>query len=100
MANTSIYTAFERMWQHVVTRLSDKSDLNHIHDEYATKEELESKADEVHTHEISDINELQAKLDGKLNAPSSVGTAGQFAVSDGNGGISWLTVTNVSEVGM
>lgn len=29
----------------------------------------------------------------------SGGTAGQFAVSDGNGGIAWLSLTNVGEVG-
>ena len=45
------------------------------------------------------------KGNGKVDLPvdsSGVdyGTAGQFAVSDGKGGISWLTVTNVSEVGM
>jgi len=32
MANTSILAAFERMWQHVVTALSNKSDTNHSHD--------------------------------------------------------------------
>lgn len=31
MANTSILAAFERMWQHIVTALANKSDVGHIH---------------------------------------------------------------------
>ena len=31
MANTSIFNAFERMWQHVTTALSKKSDTGHSH---------------------------------------------------------------------
>lgn len=31
MANTSILAAFERMWQHIVAALGDKSDISHIH---------------------------------------------------------------------
>lgn len=30
MANTSIYAAFERMWQHIVAKLGDKADVNSI----------------------------------------------------------------------
>lgn len=33
MANTSIYAAFERMWQHIVAALGDKSNVNHTHNE-------------------------------------------------------------------
>lgn len=33
MANTSIYTAFERLWQHVVAALGNKADVNHTHTE-------------------------------------------------------------------
>lgn len=32
MANSSILAAFERMWQHVVVALDNKSDLNHGHE--------------------------------------------------------------------
>ena len=32
MANSSIYAAFERMWQHVVAALGNKSDTTHDHD--------------------------------------------------------------------
>lgn len=41
----------------------------------------------------------KTELEGKVALPSSGnGTAGQFAISDGNGGITWLTVVNGNEV--
>lgn len=33
MANTSIFNAFERMWQHIVAALGNKSDINHTHND-------------------------------------------------------------------
>lgn len=36
MANSSIYAAFERMWQHVVAKIGSKADLIHTHDDYVT----------------------------------------------------------------
>jgi hypothetical protein len=44
MSNKSILAAFERMWQHVVAIVSNKSDLGH-------------------THTIDDVTNLQVKLD-------------------------------------
>lgn len=35
---------------------------------YATQAELAAKADSAHTHEIADVNGLQAALDGKADA--------------------------------
>lgn len=47
MANQSIYNAFERMWQHVVSILNNKSDSNHTHDDiYYTEAEVDSRLDE------------------------------------------------------
>lgn len=40
-----------------------------------------------------------SKALGYTPVNGSGGTAGQFAVSDGNGGIAWLSLTNVGEVG-
>ena len=40
---------------------------------------------------------LQTQLNQKLKF-ASTGTVGQFAISDGNGGITWLTVKNGNEV--
>ena len=36
MANNSIYSAFERMWQHVLNALGNKSDVGHTHDVVST----------------------------------------------------------------
>ena len=62
MANTSILAAFERMWQHVITLVSNKSDSNHNHNDiYFTEEKLNeklsSKADTTHNHD----NDYDAK---------------------------------------
>lgn len=38
------------------------------------------------------------ELENKVTLSSGNGTIGQFAVSDGNGGITWLTVVNGNEV--
>ena len=44
MANSSIYAAFERMWQHVIAALGNKANLDHAHDDiYYTKEEIDNK---------------------------------------------------------
>lgn len=37
MANSSIYAAFERMWQHIIAKIGTKADLIHSHDEYLTE---------------------------------------------------------------
>lgn len=41
MANQSIRAAFERMWQHVVAALSNKSDISHVHDDIYYKTEMD-----------------------------------------------------------
>lgn len=44
MANTSIFNAFERMWQHIVAALGNKSDIDHNHDNrYYTESEINTK---------------------------------------------------------
>lgn len=48
MANTSIYAAFERLWQHVVAKLGDKANADHSHDDvYYTETEIDAKFSEV-----------------------------------------------------
>ena len=43
MANQSILAAFERMWQHIVSALSNKADAEHDHDDtYYTESEIDA----------------------------------------------------------
>lgn len=56
MANTSILSAFERMWQHITTALNNKSDISHNHNDiYYTETEVDNK--------VSAINASIAELD-------------------------------------
>lgn len=46
MTNTSILAAFERMWQHVIAIVGNKSDLDHTHDDmYYTEAEMDNFID-------------------------------------------------------
>lgn len=85
MANASLYAAFERFWQHVVTRLSDKSDINHTHDEYVTSGELDEVTTEVGTviGKILDGTTVVPKSEHAVNADSA--TTATKATQDGNG---------------
>ena len=47
MANASIKSAFERMWQHNVAALDNKSDINHVHSGYAKIENIPTKTSEL-----------------------------------------------------
>ena len=53
MPNTSILAAFERMWQHTVDELNDKSNVNHTHADLAT---------------ISSLNELDSNFQNLENS--------------------------------
>lgn len=48
---------------------------------------------------LRSLSEEKVALPKDESGNAAPGTAGQFAVSDGNGGIKWETFTNVSEVG-
>ena len=57
MSNTSILAAFERMWQHVVNALGNKSDEGHVHDDrYYTETEVDSKISNVNTSITNIVN--------------------------------------------
>lgn len=44
MANTSIFAAFERMWQHIIVIFNSKADASHTHDGvYCTESEVDEK---------------------------------------------------------
>ena len=70
MANSSIYAAFERMWQHVTAAVGSKASINHTHDDvYYTEVEidskLESKANVSHNHD--DRYYTETEIDLKLD---------------------------------
>lgn len=84
MANQSIYTAFETMWQHIVAKVGTKADLNHNHDDlYYTEVEMDTalnnKADKNHTHDEYETkadasikyDEQKSYTDSALNAAKS-----------------------------
>lgn len=104
MANASLYAAFERFWQHVVTRLSDKSDLNHTHDEYATVEDLNELTTEAGTafRDIGDA--IEDIIDGTIpvaeathSSTADSATTATKATQDGKGNVIDTTyATNAS----
>lgn len=52
-------------------------------------------------YEVCDAEARRTKvqLPNASNGEPDKGVQGQFAVSDGHGGITWLSLTNVREVG-
>lgn len=60
MANTSIFAAFERMWQHVVALAGGKADSGHTHDDmYYTEAEIDDMLQDVASESVinSKVNE-------------------------------------------
>lgn len=96
MANSSIYAAFERMWQHIVALVGTRAESNHKHDDmYYTEAEVDAKLDQIGSdYEAADatlsttltnsIDEVQGNLishtENKLN-PHGV-TKEQVGLSD------------------
>lgn len=75
MSNNSIFSAFERFWQHITTALSNKSDINHSHDNlYYTESEIDAKISEINTSigNKADKSELDEVVDnlGTIALPS------------------------------
>lgn len=62
MANSSIYAAFERMWQHVVVKVGGKANLNHTHEEYETKTDASTKYIEAKTYADNAANKVKNDL--------------------------------------
>lgn len=78
MANTSIYAAFERMWQHVVAALGNKSDVNHNHDDvYYTESEIDAMIEDVGSITIN----LEGSTEGDANTINA-DTLGGYAASE------------------
>ena len=76
MTNSSIYAAFERMWQHIVAKIGGKADIAHEHNDlYYTETEVDSllasKSDSTHNHD--------AKYDTKGAAADALDDAKTYA---------------------
>ena len=66
MANTSILAAFERMWQHITSALSNKSDISHNHNDiYYTELEINNKLSDINTS-VANIYETKTDANSKL----------------------------------
>ena len=108
MANPSIYAAFERMWQHVVAVVGNKSDIGHTHDDkYYTEEEIDNKGyltehqsldgfatetyvdDAIATIPSPDLSSKQDKI---------TGDAGDFVVIGDDGNVTTKTILQAGEV--
>lgn len=78
MANTSILVAFERMWQHVAFALSNKSDVNHTHEDLDSHKEDATK--HITSAERTNWNAAKTHADS-AHAPSNA-QANQNAFSN------------------
>ena len=79
----------------IKTALDSKSDSSHNHDSrYYTETEMDtklsSKANTTHTHNISDVSNLQSALDGKAD-DSDIPTETSDLTNDGDGTNPFLT---------
>ena len=50
-------------------------------------------------NDLKEVSEEEVEQAVREYMADNTGSEGQFAVSDGNGGITWLSLTNVGEVG-
>ena len=80
MTNSSIYAAFERMWQHVVALVGTKAESNHDHDDmYYTEAEVDAKLDQVESDYESADSALSSTLTNSIN-----GVQGNLTSHTGN----------------
>ena len=81
MTNESIRAAFERMWQHIMVKLSGKADLSHNHNDiYYTESEIDEKVDE-----------LSASIDGVIDGNITVKNADSATTADSLTGVTATT---------
>lgn len=72
MANASILAAFERMWQHITVALGNKSDANHTHSEFYSKEDKVLRYDE---QSLTEEQKEQARIN--IGVSGSTGSSAQ-----------------------
>jgi hypothetical protein len=78
MANSSILAAFERLWYHVRVAIAGKADVNHDHNTYATKEELENVLGGAAAKNVKEYNEANPYLVADDNSVPTVTTMVNF----------------------
>ena len=100
MANSSIYAAFERMWQHIIAKIGTKADLIHAHDEYLTEYTETDPTVPAWAKDPSKptytASEVGARSDTWVPTPADIGLATEewtFTLEDGS------TVTKAVYVG-
>lgn len=95
MANSSIVAAFERMWHHVTSALSNKSDISHSHDDmYYTEAEINVKISDINTSIGNVDTSVTNIINGTTVVPnannaenSNIANSANKATSDGDGNI-------------
>ena len=82
MANKSILAAFERMWQHTIVALGNKSDMGHSHgDLYYTEAEVDTKLTDITATTASIIDSTVKTATGsKMDKSNPTGT-GSFSLN-------------------
>lgn len=109
MANTSIYAAFERMWQHVVAKLGNKSDINHDHgDLYYTQTQIDNKlqfkSDSTHNHDsVYDVKGAAEESLTSAKSYTDTKTANLISASDIDAfipvrGVDYWTEDDIAEI--
>lgn len=84
MANTSIFAAFERMWQHILSKLGNKSDVGHNHDNmYYTEAEVDTKVSDLNTLISSNLQAAKTYIDNKTSNLASTSSVDN-KISDHN----------------
>lgn len=86
MANTSIFAAFERMWQHVVALVGGKADSEHNHND--TYDIIGTATTEIFAHN-TDTNahsDIRTSLTNKVNTSDVIsvthGGTGRTTIAD------------------
>lgn len=84
MANASIKAAFERMWNHIVTALDNKSDIDHSHsyDGALSGESTNAVQNKVATNEIVSVRRYAEE--GILNVNNKIGNINSLELNQGS----------------
>ncbi len=96
MANKSILAAFERMWNHIVAALGNKSDVDHSHSEFYLKEdhdltliydsgEITEAVNSIAGIDISGYSNIQVAVQNTNDGTNTTSAAGAVIFTAKNG---------------